>query len=78
MIAVLFFIFRNTNGVGNTLVDEGNIWRDPGSSPLAAVPCLNEIVVVSALCADVEPQARRYTKLRHRPPPPAASFLFYL
>ena len=26
--------------------------------------CLNSIVEVSALCADVEPQARRYTKLR--------------
>jgi hypothetical protein len=29
--------------------------------------CLNFIVAVSALCADVEPQARLYTKLRHYP-----------
>ena len=27
--------------------------------------CLNLMVAVSALCADVEPQARRYTKSRH-------------
>ena len=27
--------------------------------------CLNSIVVVSALRADVEPEARRYTKYRH-------------
>jgi hypothetical protein len=26
---------------------------------------LNSIVAASALCAGVEPQARRYTKLRH-------------
>jgi hypothetical protein len=30
-------------------------------------PSLNFIVVVSALCAEVEPQARLYTKLRHYP-----------